>query len=163
MIEPAPTSPSRGGENRATQRKGARATTPTLSVQIRRNCRWHSEAEMAHRAAAALAVVLALRNQAIRHFRSVPKWHQNHDPKVATLCQIVAFFHDDVTSPSRAAGQPGPRAENRERGRGAASAELGGQKGFAHHFAFSRHRENLGISRQMGKMMNADQDSGNVS
>ncbi len=56
MIEPAPTSPSRGGENRATERKGARATTPTLSVQVRRNCRWHSEAEMAHRAAAALAV-----------------------------------------------------------------------------------------------------------
>ncbi len=48
----------------------------------------------------------ALRKQAIRHFRSVPEWHQNHDPKVATLCQIEVFFHDDVTSLSRAAGQP---------------------------------------------------------
>ena len=43
MIEPAPTSPSRGGGERGTQRKGARATNPTLSVQERRNCRWHSE------------------------------------------------------------------------------------------------------------------------
>jgi hypothetical protein len=45
MFEPAPTSPSRGGENRATEPKGARATTPTLSVQVRRNCRWHSECQ----------------------------------------------------------------------------------------------------------------------
>ncbi len=45
MIGPAPTSPSRGGENRATERKGAHATTPTLSVHVSRNCRWHSECQ----------------------------------------------------------------------------------------------------------------------
>ena len=72
--------------------------TPKLPV-AQRVPKWHTAPQRRW-------LVPALRNQAMRHFRSVPKWHQNHDPKVATLCQIVAFFHDDVTSHSRAAGQP---------------------------------------------------------
>ena len=87
--------------------------TPKLPV-AQRGPKWHTAPQRRW-------LFPALRNQAIRHFRSVPKWHQNHDPKVATLCQIVAFFHDDVTSHSRAAGQPGPRAENRELGRASAA------------------------------------------
>ncbi len=83
--------------------------TPKLPV-AQRGPKWHTAPQRRW-------LVLVLRNQAMRHFRSVPKWHQDHDPKVATLCQIMAFFHDDVTNPSRAAGQPGPRAENRELGR----------------------------------------------
>ncbi len=72
--------------------------TPKLPV-AQRVPKWHTAPQRR-------GLIPALRNQAMRHFRSVPKWHQNHDPKVATLCQIVAFFHDDVTRPSRAAGQP---------------------------------------------------------
>ena len=114
---PPPGPPSRGGGKTAQRSGRERAlTTPTLSVQVRRNCRWHSECQNGTPRRSGVGSFLVLRNQAIRHFRSVPKWHQDHDPKVATLCQIAAFFHDDVTSPSRAAGQPGPRAENRERG-----------------------------------------------
>jgi hypothetical protein len=71
---------------------------------------------MAHRAKAALAHSSPIKPGSAT-LSSSAKWHQNHAPKVATLCQIAAFFHDNVTSPSRAAGQRGPRAENRERGR----------------------------------------------
>ena len=75
-----------------------RSGTPKLHV-AQRVPKWHTAPRRRW-------LVPALRNQAIRHFRSVPNWHQNHDPKVATLCQIAVFFYDDVTSHSRAAGQP---------------------------------------------------------
>ncbi len=92
---------------------------PKLPV-ARRVPKWHTAPQRRW-------LVPALRNQAMRHFRSVPEWHQNHDPKVATLCQILAFFYDDVTSHARAAGQP-PLASALARNRSTPARERGVEK-----------------------------------
>ncbi len=61
---------------------------------------------MAHFAATALDASEPYKTRLCDTFGQCQKWHQNHDPKVATLCQIEAFCHDDVTRHSRDAGQP---------------------------------------------------------
>jgi hypothetical protein len=77
------------------------------SVLARGICSGTARAEMAHRAKAALAHSSPIKPGSAT-LSSSAKWHQNHAPKVATLCQSDIFCHDNVTSHSRAAGQPGP-------------------------------------------------------
>jgi hypothetical protein len=59
---------------------------------------------MAHRAGAALAHPSPIKPGSTTR-QAVPKWHQNHGPKVAILCQIGVFCYGDVI-PRSARPQP---------------------------------------------------------
>jgi hypothetical protein len=49
--------------------------------------KWHATREWSQ-------PILRLENRAQGHFSAMPNWQEKHSKKVATLCQIVAFFHD---------------------------------------------------------------------